>query len=273
MAPRFSQASHSGFYHGSNGSSMGGRRPGEESSFTMITMSRVQIGLSKYIHPGTVLCRIQHISIYNHLHTLHVQIISNCGRPGSRSSQFWTVAAVIHATDVLASFICRMAWRQMYQWPRLVPQRGVSHSFMGCKLWSNINYKLNIAQCTGPLYIMMLDPNLSPVVHFQDTIHINFPAENTVAFPMVSACRWPGADLQSRLRRKLLRRDERAGRAVGLGTERLRSAGLGGRGGDDGMTVLMGMRSGPMAKVLVSCIDHGLPYDIIWRNMSVCFSY
>ena len=23
----------------------------------------------------------------------------------------------------------------------------------------------------------MLDPNLSPVVHFQDTIHINFPAE------------------------------------------------------------------------------------------------
>lgn len=52
MAPRFSQASHSGFYHGSNGSNMGGRRPGEESSFTMITMSRVQIGLSKYIHPG-----------------------------------------------------------------------------------------------------------------------------------------------------------------------------------------------------------------------------
>lgn len=32
--------------------------------------------------------------------------------------------------------------------------------------------------CTGPLYIMMLDPNLSPVVHFQDTIHINFPEKN-----------------------------------------------------------------------------------------------
>ena len=43
--------------------------------------------------------------------------------------------------------------------------------------------------------------------------------------------RWPSEDLQSRLRGKLLRRDERAGRALGLGTERLWPAGLGRRGG------------------------------------------